>query len=862
MINIESSDKGIENAKVEGLLVHLFKKLMPGDDDGNDSLFQYKMWSAFDGMIISTVTDLENVYMGNDLVIEGVKGNKVNIHQVYEEQHLCLYGQYVENNEIIQQGYSIKNGSSDIIMPYIALTEVKLNDTYIGLKGLDYCQKKIEEILEKGCLNQIPEHKTFYCFRIYRSLGYGDFIIIFRSHSYDGIFQGIERFHREVSKLHENFINSTSSIAGISQKHMLYINNTQWVKDIQSKMSWTYNFQIGDTFQHNRDTSVLFNNLNAILLAIKSRLPGTLYLPLQNLLYKCEQLSQSAFGITLFHELPNIIATLFLTLMESMGCKIDVNSLMNEHIPENILANLRNDTGTQTNIDSLMLAIQLLSEFITDRIQAGRFLSEVPLTNLKFKESISKVIIAYSSLITTVMKEIQQCLRKLNGTLTKTSQAESELVVFLTLGISNQINSFLFFPDSSLNPPRRLISVNCDNMSLFHINYAVCLILHEIAHYIRPLDRKKRNEYFLKMVCGQVTQKVISFMFGNTNAVSDECMQLFSIIVEHIENTLYEIIWVSLTEDEKNLIFMEFKDRLYTFITNSLISIDYVGYISKNNGFQPVFSENKQLCIWKSMMDNLFENIANKLKQQLTSEQNGECEEAARYLASCWLHEDTVENRNCFTKEFIRILDSGEMKEIITEIADRTKDFFSEVIADAYMCSLLGLSRDEYLNLVFDFFRFSYGIQLKDFFKNSDSFNIHDAITIQARVWMILTGFNCRLDTDITCSSWQMVQKQNIKEKEIAESTYKKVKCFIKEIRGEYLFKYMDEVFDFCNNELLSGKCYEIWKLRENYRNFCSSDSNDKISRQVQFIQYYWLKGLNQMINDQNKQKGVIYEYC
>lgn len=117
-------------------------------------------------------------------------------------------------------------------MPYIALTEVKLNDTYIGLKGLDYCQKKIEEILEKGCLNQIPEHKTFYCFRIYRSLGYGDFVIIFRSHSYDGIFQGIERFHREVSKLHENFINSTSSIAGISQKHMLYINNTQWVKDI------------------------------------------------------------------------------------------------------------------------------------------------------------------------------------------------------------------------------------------------------------------------------------------------------------------------------------------------------------------------------------------------------------------------------------------------------------------------------------------------------------------------------------------------------------------------------------------------------------------------------------------------------
>jgi hypothetical protein len=359
-----------------------------------------------------------------------------------------------------------------------------------------------------------------------------------------------------------------------------------------------------------------------------------------------------------------------------------------------------------------------------------------------------------------------------------------------------------------------------------------------------------------------------------------------------VESALYNIIWTSLAEDEKSLIFSEFKDRLYTFIANSLDNIDrpdnarylcHMECIPKDNASQPAFSGNKQLHTWKSMMDKLFLDVANKLKQQLTSEQNGECEEIAGYLASCWLHEDIPENRACFAKEFVRIFKSQEIKDFIIEISDRTKNFFTEVIADVYMCCLLGLGKEEYLNLVYDFFRFSYGIDPDDLPKNNTgNGNFHDAVTIQARVWMILTGFNCQSDKDMAHVSRQM--SQDVKERETMEFAYNRIKSFIKEIRGEYLFEYMDEVFDFCNNELLGKYCPELNKLRKNYRELscmnniscpdnksCPDNGNpkndncdncDKISRQFQFIEYYWLKGISQIIDERNKQKGVLYEYC
>lgn len=159
------------------VLVKLYRRL--SDHRGEIPTTAFMLWGYFDGMSFQAVKTLEQFYNDDDID---------NYDKSYEIHRMCLYSCNGANSNNAN-GESIFNIKKD--KPLIVLSEFQV-DGNIGINGgknkLDSFQEKIESNIEQ-CRKVISEGncERLFEFRVFRTLGYGEYVVVFRSSQYQHV---------------------------------------------------------------------------------------------------------------------------------------------------------------------------------------------------------------------------------------------------------------------------------------------------------------------------------------------------------------------------------------------------------------------------------------------------------------------------------------------------------------------------------------------------------------------------------------------------------------------------------------------------------------------------------------------------
>jgi hypothetical protein len=943
-VEITNETAGKKTDEAEGIIIRLFRKLTPNKSDARIDKLQYVVWSGFDAMNIESVQSMEQFY--NFDGDENFEKNGSDFRKIFEEQRMCLYRfnneekDSKENNDddFLKPDY-IKDGEQ---MPLITLAEIKLDDDYLKLKKLDDCVENIRDILHdlKRKLVEKIGVKAAYEFRIYRSLGYSDFVIIFRSATFiyssyaidqlgntryqngnkqDGSYSfiwssytllGIAREQRcwdcwddnNFSSVHirmtikpgvviKNIINRIDktingntdmdnkgqkgySIEGgfifgkydveiiikpknqkagakriielfvekeqgiwpvlhpFSEKYITQT-NTNWIFDssFTKKLPIVKNEKLLQNLKplYLEHSKPIFNDFIENYNKMRERLPDSLRRPLKELLNCYERLMRDHSTKPLLFGLHDVFSTFF--------------EVLEDYFDENLK---ENEQEQEEMLKSLKEFIRMLAELINDRVQASRPLFETPAYNLKFIGSITKINMAYSSLINDVVGGIEKYI---GGKLEKTGRyLNSKLTIFLTLQLSDKIESNLLFKNSSLKPKKNLIYISSDITSFFNPEMAVKLLLHEIGHYIRPVDRSERNIVYLEMICRYVAIAITynQLKIGGSSAINKD-MPIVGSIVGYIEKMLFTVVWSYMKENSKDSLRLgTFMEEMFPNISNALLfkrngpmgKDDNESYnawlkdISKSKGknfeshtvkedmdYNTFYNEP-----WIEMLDNIYIEVSESWDSIL--EENKIT--MARHLAQCRLNEDTQENRKDFVKGIIKYFDTREFEDKVDEATINIKNIFIEVVADTFMSILLKLGEKEYNELIDVYYN---SISIGEVSSNGNAKLKKDSLEIRSEIVS------------------RLLSRINRPSKNDMEGMCDTKFPHYYEVYGLYkLVKYIATIYDLYQ-DLIAGKegLMEIHNLIKEYKKL-EIDSGNRLGRQMRFIEEYWQKSLKGLV--------------
>lgn len=919
----------------DGVIVRLFKKLTPNHSCADNQDFKYLVWSYFDGMNFEKVENISDFYTHKNLL-----NSERDLNRFYEEQHLNLYLSSQEEQESSEE---FLKGSKTDKLPLISLTEIKISDEDVAKRGLCDLEKKIREKIN-GQMSGWEDH--FDC-QVYRSLGYGEFVIIARSTAYGHIFDMISLLNdfevtwstytilgviRESDCLKEwdNPFNGTVSIrltnslrgdTGIIMERL----QKHFGADIASTTSLScnaifgkYDFEIIigdginpistrkviDLFQNGilspnspvyRDNILLthtrwlykdhinkygdkgktpvrksgvqkngtdlINNLNKIY---ENRLakffPKTLRLPFRELSYSYERLIQSFYNCSQLYEMEEIIRTLFYLMLESIGYKQEQICNLIEQEDSSIDVK---ESGPLLDAGNLALTISLLSDYIMDMLHSSRPFFEIMNQNVKFSGYIAKIIMAYSSIIDAIEIDVEKCIKSQG----QNNELHSRLNFFLSVHISHEVNSYMLFPKSSDRPDRRLIAIKCDTTSLFDVETAICYIAHEIGHYIPPKKRNKRNELLLKVICGYTARLFLGSLFSDKLITDDEefkqqhelfdnypkFQEPFEKTIETLQTIIFE------------LFHGVFKGKP---IFNGLLK-SFSSFLENN--FFVAFAKDKWEDIKKEYMpkwDKKFNNIYKYWSNYITNtlpdyienyeklegrklqpdEANALSEEIIQKIAHSLMHEDTVENRMELMDCLREFMNESKYQQYIKVWIEKVRKYLSEVSADVFMCSVLGLTDMEYRKLVTGYAERMFGISLQDILQCDN--NNKDHVSLLSRVLTVFDLF----------SEKSAVNKVGNTEEEswMNKPVMNSVSQYNNTIDLEDIKKYLSGLKDFYKENLLSES--DVWSnirdLNEAYRDLVTGVQEDRFGRQMAFIDKFWEFGLQRWNKKRQQSTG------
>ncbi len=214
--------------------VELYRRLAnnPGNED--DKPFPFLLWGYFDWMNSVEINNLSEFYNASEDKDKG--------EQNYEIHQLCLYAPLGGKRfEKIEQSIELP--------PLLVLTEIKINENIIAedhktiqeqpdclpsdsLKRIiaDHIDKYIEK-------NRNRDTHTPPEYQIYSSLGYADFVVVFRTEDYQTVSCIIDDLRTKMDdKKNVKLIRSTYSLTGLDRSNLEQIsNNTNY--DISLRIS-------------------------------------------------------------------------------------------------------------------------------------------------------------------------------------------------------------------------------------------------------------------------------------------------------------------------------------------------------------------------------------------------------------------------------------------------------------------------------------------------------------------------------------------------------------------------------------------------------------------------------------------------
>lgn len=919
-----------EEKQKHGILVRLFKKLVPNHSYASNQHFDYLVWSYFDGINFEKVEDISDFYVGKNPLYPHSTYNRY-----YEEQHLHLYlSDLVERAHSDEFIWGKKFGG----FPLISLTEIKIADKAITKQGLQTLEKEIRETIEKQLFNK----EDSITYEVYRALGYGEFVIITKCQSYSLIFDVVAMLRGL------NYIWSTYTILGVSKdiEHLndwddpfygmvsikLTASSMSGIKAIKEKLEahlksdseaapeikfnstfgrYDFEFLIGDGVHpissrkvielfHNgpfnsnsaeyhqnillTNTHWLFMNQStesmydseafmqmsttlsehtafvATLNQIYEKrlipfLPETLQVSFRETLYSFERMIQSFYKFSQLYEMKEIIISLLYIMMESLG-----------YTREQICCLLKDESkkieviepDSPLDASHLALVISLIANYMMDMLHSSRSFFEISNQNIKFSGYIAKIIMAYSSIIDTIEIDVEECIRQ-NG---KINAIYSSLCFFLSVNISHEVDSYMLFPNSSNTPAKRLISIRCDTNSLFRIESAICYFMHEIGHFVPPKDRRVRNKVLLRAVCAFSARLFVGSLFSERLVVNDEEFhQQHKLFMKYPE---FQKPFEQTVETFQNIIFMLFDDYYSDNLVYDGLLNQFAGFL--DTSFFEIFNQEiweklkqKHVPFWEQELKKTYKFWLDYItdtqlikgsaaENELNPDEINEMiEEIIQKISRTFMHENTEKNRIELSKSLMNFMNEFKNQQNIKWCIKTTKNHFSELVADVFMCSVLGLTDMEYKRLVMDYAKRMYGISLQEILQSDEDTDKKEYTSLLSRVLTVL----------LLCPEEEVIHSEGVDGNDedfwLSKPVYNRISNYNNVIGMEFIETYLKEnLIQFYNINLHSGKWSNIKNLHNAYRVLVTGKHEERFSRQMAFVEKFWEFGLKRQNNEIN----------
>ncbi len=140
----------------------------------------------------------------------------------------------------------------------------------------------------------------------------------------------------------------------------------------------------------------------------------------------------------------------------------------------------------QVSIAEIVTALNIL---LDNRISANTRDFEIPQNSLRFSGSSSKLLVAYSNVVSDLTSIIKKYKESIEQPL--------KYLVFVTADIDSKISSKLFFPRDN---DFRFLNVKIPIDMMYNVQYTIPWLIHEIGHFLRGYKREERNRSYFKCV--------------------------------------------------------------------------------------------------------------------------------------------------------------------------------------------------------------------------------------------------------------------------------------------------------------------------------------------------------------------------
>jgi hypothetical protein len=230
--------------------------------------------------------------------------------------------------------------------------------------------------------------------------------------------------------------------------------------------------------------------------------------------------------------------------------------------------------------------------------------------------------------------------------------------------------------------------------------------------------------------------------------------------------------------------------------------------------------------LWKSVVDCLMVQIGDYVDRKLASETSAHLERETELnledLAACHLNEDSPANRAYITNRLVDFWAKPNTWELVTQDLTLFQLVFKEVRADYFMCRLLQLDRNRYLEVA-DKHLQKLGIKQYD-----SSYQLRKDVLFETKLFAHQAGGDSQDPLKIDKST--IDHKAN----PVIEETFKG-------LRLNHLVKYLDEIQENDCIFIENMKDLSIQELREGYHTLCM-DGPEKFAREVAFIEKFTQK--------------------
>lgn len=134
--------------------------------------------------------------------------------------------------------------------------------------------------------------------------------------------------------------------------------------------------------------------------------------------------------------------------------------------------------------------------------QSSRMVLQIPSSHLRYTSSIDMVFHAYYGMIKAMLESVYSR----QGS----DQNQSELLPLITTNSTPQFSSNLSTVESEING-QRILQIDIPYPFLYDPVSGFPFLVHEMFHFVAPMDRQKRNELFGELIINQA----FVFLFAN-----------------------------------------------------------------------------------------------------------------------------------------------------------------------------------------------------------------------------------------------------------------------------------------------------------------------------------------------------------